>query len=274
MPLVRTDAAVLHAFDYLESSRIVRLVTRDAGVQSALARGARRSRTRYGSALDLFASGTAELIVRPGRELHTLTSFEVLRGRSALAADLARFTGASAVAELVLRLTGEEANPALFDLVLAAFDTLADPSTDAAIEVTLAFAWRVVAELGFAPALDACARCDAAIDDAEAAAFGHRAGGVLCPRCARSESGIRTLPADARRALSGWLGGETARSDPVPLAAAARSVTTRRLGDSEQRAHQRLLREFLHEHVADGRPLRAFDVWARDRWDAAVGAPA
>ena len=49
-----TDAIVLHAFDYLESSRILKLVTRDAGVRSVLARGARKSKKRFGAALDLY----------------------------------------------------------------------------------------------------------------------------------------------------------------------------------------------------------------------------
>src|SRR4029079_19738037 len=64
MSLLVTDAIVLHAFDYLESSRIIRLLTRDAGVQSALARGARKSRGRYGTALARFAEGSAEVHVR------------------------------------------------------------------------------------------------------------------------------------------------------------------------------------------------------------------
>ena len=57
MPLVETDAIVLHAFDYSETSRILRLATRDAGVQSVLARGARRYRSKVGTAVDLFAQG-------------------------------------------------------------------------------------------------------------------------------------------------------------------------------------------------------------------------
>jgi DNA repair protein RecO (recombination protein O) len=57
--LVSTPAVVLHAFDYSETSRIVRLATREAGVQSALARGAKRSRSRYGSAFGLVAEGVA-----------------------------------------------------------------------------------------------------------------------------------------------------------------------------------------------------------------------
>src|SRR5687768_4192777 len=99
MALLVTDAVVLHAFDYLESSRILRLATREAGVVSVLAKGARRSRRRYGSALDLFAQGSAEMYAKPGRDLHTLSGFDVARARPGIAADLGRFTGAAAIAE-------------------------------------------------------------------------------------------------------------------------------------------------------------------------------
>ncbi|MFN7531060.1 MAG: DNA repair protein RecO, partial [Gemmatimonas sp.] len=61
MSLLQTDAIVLHVADYLESSRILRLVTREAGVQSVVARGARSSRKRFGSAVDLFAEGQAQI---------------------------------------------------------------------------------------------------------------------------------------------------------------------------------------------------------------------
>ena len=67
-----TEAIVLHAFNYSESSRILRLATREAGVQSVLARGARASQRRFGSAVDLFAEGEVQYEVRTGRDLHTL----------------------------------------------------------------------------------------------------------------------------------------------------------------------------------------------------------
>src|SRR6266550_5836548 len=100
MALTVTEAIVLHAFDYLESSRIMRLLTREAGVQSVLARGARKSRGRYGSALDLFAEGTAQVYVKPNRELPNLAAFEVSSSRSELAPDLGRFPAAPTSAAL------------------------------------------------------------------------------------------------------------------------------------------------------------------------------
>jgi DNA repair protein RecO (recombination protein O) len=251
MPVLRTDAVVLHVFDYLETSRIVRMATRELGVQSALARGARRSRSRYGSALDLFASGVAELSMKPGRDLHTLTSFDVQGSRPGLGEDLGRFTGASAIAELALRFTGEDTHPALYDVLVSSIDALDVAAPSETIDVSLGCAWRIVGELGFAPSLDRCSSCEAVVPTAEVAPFSHRAGGVLCADCARLEPVHRSLPADARSALAAWLAGN------LPPA----------LGAGERRAHQRLLREFLREHLADGRALRAFEVWECERWE-------
>src|SRR4030081_2338984 len=138
MSLTVPEAIVLHAFDYLESSRIIRLLTREGGVQSVLARGARKSRGRYGSALDLFAEGTAQIYVKPNRELQNLGAFEVSRSRSELAPDIGRFTAASTVAELALRFVGEEASHALYDTVVDVLDRIARSSPESTIENGLA----------------------------------------------------------------------------------------------------------------------------------------
>src|SRR5690349_4743055 len=148
MAPLTTDAVVLHAFDYLESSRILKLATRDAGVRSVLARGARRSSRRFGSALDLFAEGTAELHAKPGRDLDTLGGFEVTRARPGLAADLARFTGAAAIAELALRFARDTADAEFFDALRDALDRIAVAPPADARRATLAGAWRLVAALG------------------------------------------------------------------------------------------------------------------------------
>ena len=256
--MVVTDAIVLHSFDYLESSRILKLVTRDAGVRSVLARGARKSRKRFGAALDLYAQGTAELHTKPGRDLDTLHAFDVVRARHAIASQLARFTGASMIAELTLRFARDAADPGLYDAVADTLDTLADASPERARDVALGGAWRILAELGVSPAIDLCAECHAAIDAHAAAVFSHAAGGALCERCSLLARSGRTLPADARDALRAWLAG-----DAYPLVDA-----------NAIRAHQRLLREFLREHLPDDRPFTAFDVWERGTLESFTPAAA
>ncbi len=250
MALLATDAIVLHSFDYLESSRILRLVTRDGGVRSALAKGARRSSRRFGSAVDLFAQGNAQLHAKPGRDLDTLSAFDVVLARPMLAADLGRFIGASAIAELTLRFGRDAADAGLFDAVADSLDALALAAPDATLTATLASAWRIVAELGFAPAVDVCGDCHAPLEPDATVMFSHRAGGALCARCGRLAPAGRKLPPEARDALRRFLAGTA--GEP--------------LDDAATRAHQRLLREFLAEHLTDGRPLRALELWEEQRW--------
>src|SRR5690349_4868558 len=195
-----TEAVVLHAFDYLESSRIIRLLTRDFGLRSALARGARSSRKRFGAALDLFAQGSVELDVKPGRDLDTLGSFDVIRTRSGIGSDLARFSGASALAEMLLRFAQHDGDPELFEVASGAFDRIAATSGDAARTATIAAAWRLLAALGFAPSLDACSECDREFTD-ETVLFSQSAGGAVCERCAATARVGRKLPAAARLRL-------------------------------------------------------------------------
>jgi DNA repair protein RecO (recombination protein O) len=249
MALLATDAIVLHAFDYLESSRIFRLVTREGGVRSALAKGARRSSRRFGTAVDLFAQGSAQLYAKPGRDLDTLSAFDVTRARPDLAADLGRFAGAAVIAELTLRFGRDAADPSLFDAVAEALDNIARAPSNAALTATLAGAWHIVSELGFAPAVDLCGDCHTPLGESATVMFSHRAGGALCARCGRLAPSGRVLPPAARTALRGFLVGEGG----APL------------DDASGRAHQRLLREFLAEHLSDGRPLRAMELWEEGR---------
>ena len=245
MSLVATDVIVLHVQDYLESSRIVRLATRELGVQSALARGSRRPKSRFGHSLDLFASGVAQFTVRPGRDLSNLTGFDLTRSRMAIAADLDRFAAASAIAELALRFSFADPNDGAFDVLTDSFDAIAGASAGSATDAGLAAAWQYITSLGFGPSIDSCCTCQSALAAGDQASFSHEAGGVLCARCAVGVVAGRSLPASARDAIRTWLDGR-----PAALA-----------GEAERRAHLRLLREFLQHHLTDGREMLARDGW-------------
>jgi DNA repair protein RecO (recombination protein O) len=245
MSLITTEAIVLHSFDYMESSRIVRLVTRDAGLRSAIARGIRKSAKRFGGGLNLFAEGTVHLHAREGRDLDALTGFESQRVPAALGEDLGRFAGASALAELTLRVATEaSADMALYESVreaLHALEVAEPPDVPAA---TLTGGWRIVQALGYAPSLEGCVECDETIPGDIAALFSLSAGGVVCAGCAGTRGG-RVLPPNARRVIAAWLAGGDAE----------------RLSEGETRAHERLFYEFVSEHLIEGRPTPAIDLW-------------
>ncbi|MBC7789011.1 MAG: DNA repair protein RecO [Anaerolineae bacterium] len=252
MPVLSTEAVVLHSFDYSESSRILRLATRDAGTQSVLARGARRASTKFGSALGLFAQGVAHLYLKGGRDLQTMSSFDCTHARTSIGCDLERFTGAAALAELMLRFSTDEHNEDLYMTLVHALDAIEVAAPEHARGTSLAGAWRLVAELGFAPALDICGICETSFAPGQSLRFVPEAGGVLCARCGRDYASGRAIPDSVCATISAWLQGSEV---PVP-------------DIREARAHQRLLREFVHSHLADGRSLRAFEVWENGDWNA------
>jgi len=101
MALLGTPAIVLSALRFSETSKIVRLATRDYGVQSAIAKGALRPKSRFGAALQLLSEGQAQLLTKEHRELHTLTAFDLQHLHVGLAGDLARYATASALAEVM-----------------------------------------------------------------------------------------------------------------------------------------------------------------------------
>jgi DNA repair protein RecO (recombination protein O) len=245
MTLISTDAIVLHVQDYLESSRIVRLATREHGVQSVLARGARRPKSRYGPSLDLFAGGVAHFTLKPGRELSNLTGFDLVRSRLALAEHLDRFAGASVLAEMALRFAHADPHDEAFDVLSRSLDEIAGARAGDSTDRALAGAWRYVAALGFGPTMDRCCSCGADVAIDRPAPFSHHGGGIVCANCLRSVPPGRDLPADARAAIATWLANE----HPTEL------------DEPSRRAHLRLLREFLHHHMSDGRSLRALDGW-------------
>lgn len=241
MALVTTDAIVLQSFPYGETSRIVRLLTRDIGVQSAMAKGAARPRSRYGT-MQPFTEGVAAIYMRPTRELQTLGGFDLGRSRPTLGHDLLRFGGASLLAELVIRTASEERTPALFDAVAAGLDLLGDADAATLEPALLAAIWSTIVVLGFEPALDACIACGSDIDDACAASFDYAAGGLRCDACAAGLPG-RRIPAHARTSLRRFCRGV---ADDVP-------VTT---------GHWRLLTRYLEHHLLEGTPLRSLHFLA------------
>jgi DNA repair protein RecO (recombination protein O) len=256
MALVTTPAVVLQTYRYSETSKVVRLATRDLGVQSAIAKGALRPKSRFGAGLELLSEGVAQLYFRETRELHTLGAFDLVNLRRDLADDVGRFAGAAALAEVMLKMAPPAPLPRAYDTLIAALDALeAAPLQPGQVDATAVRAlWRLVAVLGFEPSLVVCVRDGAAIEPAGDAPvlFSVADGGVLCPRCAPSPSQPASrLPPQAYRDLC------TLNDPRVELPA---------LDPSHAAAHRRLVARFVRYHLAEAGPLSALTFWERRAW--------
>lgn len=184
--LYRDDAVVLRVQKLGESDRIITLLTRRHGRLRAVARGVRRTTSRFGARLEPFGHVDLQLAGDPkgnlGSSLHTVSQVEGidLYGRWFLG-DYPRYTAASAIAETAERLTPVEREPSLrlFQLTLGALRALADGS-HASTLVLDAYLLRGMAMAGWAPALTACAVCGT---PGRHRAFSIPAGGSVCPDC-------------------------------------------------------------------------------------------
>ncbi|MEM0962995.1 MAG: DNA repair protein RecO [Bacteroidota bacterium] len=152
--IVRTDAVVLHAFDYGETSRIVRLLTRQHGVIGALARGARRTKSTFGSTLQPGSYIQAVYYHRPQRGLQTLKEASHVIRFKRLAADIQRLALAFRVIETTRLVVEEgEAHPLALDLVVGALAHIDDAEANVANAVPW-FQIHLLSLLGFAPAVE------------------------------------------------------------------------------------------------------------------------
>jgi DNA repair protein RecO (recombination protein O) len=245
-PATLTQAIVVGAIRYGETSRIVRLATRDLGVQSAIAKGAMRPKSRFGTSLQLLTEGTAHLIPSRG-ELATLAAFDASNLHHGLARSVPAFHAAAALAELAGRFVPPIPQEELFVTFRSGVEML-ELAPEGAVEVIgLAALWRFLAALGFAPSLEACAR-DAEVVPAGPAAFSIDEGGVLCGRCAAGHAPIR-LAAGDRDALQFFLEGTGEVPDLDPPHAAA---------------HRRLFGRWVARHLGDSE-LPALTLWLRGR---------
>ncbi len=253
MPLVSTPAIVLSALRYSETSKIVRLATRDHGVQSGIAKGALRPKSRFGAALQLLSEGQAQLLLKEHRELHILTAFDLRRLHVGLAADLERYAVACALAEVMLRFAPPDPQPESFDLLQHALHELETAPAGEVEALGCRLLWQLVSVLGFSPSLDACV-VDGTLLSAEGPLpFSTRDGGALCPACA-SRQGTTQLPARDREDLVALL-------DPSAVLPA--------LDARHGAAHRRLLARYIRYHLAEGAELPALEFWMQRSWAAA-----
>jgi DNA repair protein RecO (recombination protein O) len=238
MAPISTPAVVLRAHDYGDSSRILRFYTQGHGLVSVIWKGVRGRLGKGAAGIGTFASGELTAYVKSHRDLHTMKDFACGRLREGLSRDMLRFAGASAVAELVLAHTEQESQAALYEALEAALDRLDAADAADLPGAVLTGLWRVIEELGFAPQVDVCIRCGAALGEADMGRFDLAAGGVRCPSCAEGAAGPRIGPI-ARGQLVALLAGEL----PAAL--------------THTRQHLGLVSDFVAWHVAS-KPLKSF----------------
>ena len=180
---VKTEAVVLRSIRYGEADRILHLYSRDRGRIGAIAKGARKPKSRFGGRLEPFFR--LDLMLHEGRsELLTVTGVTTVDGYPRLRSSGPALSAGARACDAVLRLLDSaEPNRPAYNLLCRYLRLLDEPEQEprgAGLEVALSFRIKLALAAGFAPELASCAVCGEA---EHLAGFSGAAGGVVCASC-------------------------------------------------------------------------------------------
>jgi DNA repair protein RecO (recombination protein O) len=230
---LKTEAIVIRSLRYGEADRILHLYTPDRGRVSAIAKGVRRARSRFGGRLEPFFR--LKLVLYEGRgDLLTVTGAETVAAHPRLREDARALDGAARACEAVARVFHDgEPHAGVYHLLANQLALLDREPARANRANALAFRVKLLLAAGFAPQLAACASCG---DRDHLVGFSGAAGGVVCTAC---EASAFALDQEAHDFLVGALARPLAEAPDAPphaLAQAERAL----LDTLEHHAHVRL----------------------------------
>jgi DNA repair protein RecO (recombination protein O) len=227
-----TDAVVLRSFRFGEADRVLHLYTLDRGRIGALAKGVRKTKSRFGARLEPFSH--VELLLHQGSgELHTVTGVSLVDAHRPTREDPYRLSVGLIGAEAMLRLfVEEERNERAFEALtrfLAAVDGIpAGTRGRAPVDpLGLAFQLKLLWLSGYVPHLESCVECS---EEEELVGYLPRSGGAVCSACAPPETvylspeGFRAMHALVWSPLAGAHGlgiGERGLRDTLAVVVAS-----------------------------------------------------
>ncbi|HLY85256.1 MAG TPA: DNA repair protein RecO [Gaiellaceae bacterium] len=221
-----TEAVVLRSMRLGEADRVLHLYTAAHGRVGAVAKGVRKTMSRFGARLEPLSH--VELVLHRGRsDLQTVTAAQLVRSHREAREDYHRFSVGMIGAEAMLRLfSEEEANERAFTALTRFLDLLDEaphaadrPSLD---PLGLAFQLKLLWVAGYLPHVSACAECGA--EGEPLVGYSTRAGGAVCTNCAQSTEALAL-------ACEGLAGIETLLARPLAEAAGA-GLSERALRDA------------------------------------------
>ncbi len=181
MPTVTDEAICIRHWDYSETSQTVGLFSRDHGVVRGLAKGAKREKGRFSGGIDLLARGEFVAIIKPGRDLHTLTEWTLLEVYWPLRRHLEAHRLGLFMADLIHHMVQDhDPHPGLYRTLVTALGGLGDSANHG--RLTLAFLWSLLTETGYQPSIETHGEGDAGNTDGDGQSvylFAPESGGLI-----------------------------------------------------------------------------------------------
>lgn len=182
--LYRTEGIVLKSIEYGDADKIVTIYTKNHGKIQAIAKGVRKTKSKFGSSLEILTY--AIFLIYKGKNIDIISQTEILESFFVASKEIAKFAFGSNCVEVVNKITEEgEINLGLFFLlkeVLHYLKETKDPKL-----LTLSFKWQTLVILGYKPSFDQCCMCNSKIEDQKEMFFSINEGGVICNKCSSKD---------------------------------------------------------------------------------------
>ena len=206
MPVYRDEAVIIRTHKLGEADRIVTMLSRYHGLIRAVAKGVRRTTSKFGSRLEPFM--VVDIQLHEGRNLDTVSQVETLNAYGGkIIEDYPSFTAATAMVETAEKLAGGETSPQQYLLLLGGLRALANQDHDSGL-ILDSYLLRALSVAGWAPNFSECARCSKPGIHRD---FVLQAGGMLCEDC--KIAGSVKLNSEAAQLLGALLAGDWGFAD-------------------------------------------------------------
>ncbi len=253
--IVKTDAVILKAMKYRETSKIVTLYTRQFGKVSAVAKGACGVKSKFGAALEPMSYVSVVLYRKENRALQYITQCDIIKPFLDLFSKIEKMSVGMCVVELMdAVMHNEEENSPMFRLLVETLDAV-DSSRKNAQNLFLFFEIHLASLLGFKPNFANCIVCGERLSAEAASHFSVMIdlsqGGGICGNCARDSDRSTKVTLQAFRVLERL---SRCRVD---------AVTNISLSDTVRSEIADTLHQYLKYHVAGMRDLKSTEVFAR-----------
>ncbi len=177
---------MLRAFDLGEADRILSLITAGRGLKRAVAKGVRRTRSKFGGRLEPFTH--VQAVLHEGRNLDTVVQAEIVSSHARLRCDFSKFLFGEAMLEMIEKsLQENQSIPRLFQALCVSLDILEGEVSNPAL-LLAAFELKVCALIGYHPHLDRCLHCGRRIEG-ERVCMDLHGGGIACGACSAGLKG-------------------------------------------------------------------------------------
>lgn len=199
MPTYKTRVIIISYMKFKEADKIIRAYSPHFGRISAIAKGARKTKSKFGARLEPFSY--CELVLYKGRNLDIVTQIEILEPFLNIKENLKKLAYAYIIADLILRSGGESDSARIFPFFLFSLKELQKIDESLLKQWLIAFQLKFMILSGYKPILDKCSYCGRKIERLKKNVFSFSDGGLLCDDCSSKKESPVILKSETVKML-------------------------------------------------------------------------